>query len=30
MKQVMPHWEKIKSHLDGMAAMLLNGSHPAQ
>ncbi|PKE29902.1 hypothetical protein CWS43_14245 [Rahnella sp. AA] len=27
MKQVMPHWEKIKSHLDGMAAALLNGSH---
>lgn len=24
MKQVMPHWEKVKSRLDGMAATLLN------
>ena len=29
MKQVMPHWEKVKTHLDGMAAALLNGSHRA-
>lgn len=29
MKQVMPHWEKVKMHLDSMAAALLNGSHRA-
>lgn len=26
MQQVMPHWEKTKKRLDGMAAALLNGS----
>lgn len=30
MKQVMPNWEKTKTRLDSMAAMLLNGVHSSR